>query len=187
MSISFQTTLAELADTLKASDSLGPEIDRTGDLIIEGLRQGRKVLSCGNGGSAADALHLAEELIGRYRGDRKSLPGLSLTADVTAMTCIANDYGYEAIFSRQIEGLAAEGDILVAFTTSGNSANIVKAMEAARKKEMLVILLSGPDGGLCKSLAEHAILIPSANGARIQEMHTLVLHHWLEKIENEAW
>ena len=113
MSITFKTTILELQETLQALRAQTDKVEQTSQLIIDTLRKGNKILSCGNGGSASDALHLAEELVGRFRGNRPALAGISLAADVTALTCIANDYGYDAVFSRQIEGLGKKEDVLV--------------------------------------------------------------------------
>jgi len=187
MNLSIDSTIAELHSALDAFRQQADSVDHTGALVINTLRQGNKILSCGNGGSASDALHLAEELVGRFRGDRPSLPGISLAADVTALTCIANDYGYDAVFARQVEGIGKPGDILVGFTTSGNSANIVKAFETARQHAITTILLAGETGGRCRALADHAVLVPCKNSARVQEIHTLILHHWLELVEQQTW
>ena len=172
---------------LAASAALAPAVDAAGEAILASLRSGGKLLTCGNGGSAADALHLAEELVGRYRIDRRALPAICLNADVTALTCIANDYGYNAIFSRQVEALGRSGDVLVGFSTSGNSPNVLAAFAAARARGVITILLSGKDGGQARTQCDHALVVPSATTARIQEVHTLVLHQWLEAIDSADW
>lgn len=187
MDFSIESTISELQQTLNAFSQQADGVDQTGQLIIQTLRRGNKVLACGNGGSASDALHLAEELVGRYRGDRPALAGISLAADVTALTCIANDYGYDAVFARQVEGIGKVGDVLVGFTTSGNSTNIIEAFKTARARSITTILLAGETGGQCKAFADYAVLVPCQNGARIQEMHTLILHHWLELVEQQDW
>jgi len=184
---SFESSLRELSDVLAASIVLAPLVAQTGCLILDSLRQGGQLLTCGNGGSAADALHLAEELVGRYRRERRALPAVCLAADPTALTCIGNDYGFEQVFSRGVEALGRRGDVLVAFSTSGNSANILAALRAARERGVVSILLSGKDGGQARVLADHALIVPSANTARIQEVHTLVLHQWLEAIDAHPW
>lgn len=178
--LDLQETLSRFKDQLSLVESAGLQ-------IIQTLRRGGKVLSCGNGGSAADALHLAEEFVGRYRGDRRSLPAICLAADVTALTCIGNDYGFEDVFSRQVEGLGQKGDVFVAFTTSGNSPNILKALHAASAGGLTSILLTGKDGGRAKGLADLELIIPNNDSARIQEVHTFVLHQWLEMVESESW
>ena len=179
--------LKDLQDTLKKFAPLLEKVEETGELIIQALRNKNKILSCGNGGSAADALHLSEEFVGRYRGERPSLPAISLCADVTALTCIGNDYGFDQVYSRQLEGLGNRGDVFVAFTTSGNSPNIIKALEVAKEKGLASILLAGKDGGRAKGLADREIIVPAQDSARIQEVHTFILHQWLEMVEYENW
>lgn len=183
----FQDSLTELAQLTGACASLTDAVDASGVAILTALQNGNKLMSCGNGGSAADALHLAEELVGRYSRERRALAGLCLNADPTAITCICNDYGYEHVFSRAVEALGKPGDVLVGFTTSGNSGNVLKAFEAAAKRGITTVLLSGKDGGKAKGLCDHEIVVPSENTARIQEIHTLVLHQWLEVIDGHAW
>lgn len=176
-----------LKDCVDAVEALLPQIEATGLLIVERLHGGHTVFACGNGGSATDSMHLCEELVGRYRGERRPLPAVSLNTDTSVLTCIANDYGYEQIFARQIETLGRSGDILVGFSTSGNSKNIRTAFETAKSKGVTTILLTGKDGGSIKTIADHSIVIPNDNTARIQELHTFILHAWLELVENEDW
>ena len=171
-------------------DALEPQlslIESTGALIVDRLKSGKTIFACGNGGSATDSMHLCEELVGRYRDNRRPLPAVSLNTDSSVLTCIGNDYGFDAIFSRQIEALGKEEDILVGFSTSGNSENIALAFEKARSRGVTTILLSGKDGGKIKAIADHSIIIPSDNTARIQELHTFILHAWLELVENQEW
>jgi D-sedoheptulose 7-phosphate isomerase len=171
-------------------DALEPQlslIESTGALIVDRLKGGKTIFACGNGGSATDSMHLCEELVGRYRDNRRPLPAVSLNTDSSVLTCIGNDYGFDAIFSRQIEALGKQDDILVGFSTSGNSENIALAFEKARAKGVTTILLSGKDGGKIKAIADHSIIIPSDNTARIQELHTFILHAWLELVENQEW
>lgn len=175
--------LAEAEDTLASVRALAPAISKTGELLAARLKQGRKVLTAGNGGSAADAMHLAEELVGRFKSNRRSLPAVALVADGTLLTCIANDFGFEEVFSRQVEGIGARGDVLVLFTSSGNSENLLRAAAAAKKKGVTTIALSGKSGGKLRGKADYEILIPSKSTARIQEIHTFILHCWLELIE----
>jgi D-sedoheptulose 7-phosphate isomerase len=177
--------LDELVSTLGAFRALLPMVRQTGQVVREGLLRGNKLLTCGNGGSAADALHLAEELVGRYERDRRAWPAISLAADPTALTCIGNDFGFDFIFSRQIEALGGRGDILAVFSTSGNSMNLVHALQTARERGLQTIALLGKTGGRCKDLAQHEIIVPSTNGARGQEIHTFILHSWLSLIEAE--
>jgi D-sedoheptulose 7-phosphate isomerase len=183
----FTESLEELRSVLTASTALAPVVTTVGEAILACLRQGGKLLTCGNGGSAADALHLAEELVGRYKIERRALPAICLNSDVTALTCIGNDYGYDAIFARQVEALGRRGDVLVGFTTSGNSANVLAAFAAARARGITTVLLSGKDGGKARTQCDYPIIVPSATTARIQEVHTLVLHQWLEAIDAADW
>jgi D-sedoheptulose 7-phosphate isomerase len=178
--------LDELIGVLGALRPLLPAVLRAGATLRECLQQGRKVLTCGNGGSAADAMHLAEELVGRYERERRAWPALSLAADPTALTCIGNDYGFEFVFARPLEALGQTGDVLVLFSTSGNSPNLVRALEAARRLSVHSIALLGKTGGRCRGLADQEIIVPSSTGARIQEIHTFILHSWLEMVEAEA-
>ncbi len=182
-----QTDYSELKTTLDAFASELPTVEATGKLIVERLRSGNTVFACGNGGSATDSMHLCEELIGRYRANRRALPAVSLNTDTSVLTCIANDYGYDVIFSRQVEALAKANDILVGFSTSGNSTNIYQAFEVAKTKGLTTILLSGKDGGSIQGIADYSIIVPSNNTARIQELHTFILHNWLEHVEVEDW
>lgn len=161
-------------------------IDGLADRVVAILAGGGKLLTAGNGGSATDAAHLSEELVGRYRGERRALPAICLATDGAAMTCIVNDYGYKEVFSRQVEALARPGDLFVAFTTSGNSANINLALEAARAQGVETAVITGKTGGEAKTLADHVVLIPGSNTARIQELHTLVLHVLCEAVE-QRW
>lgn len=153
------------------------------DTISACLKRGGKVLTCGNGGSAAEALHLAEELIGRYRNERPPYAALCVNADPTALTCIANDYGYDAVFERQVRGLGRSGDVLVVFSTSGKSRNIQLALETARRKEITTIGLLGKDGGPCASLCDVPLVVGSDDTAHIQESHQVVMHLLLEAVE----
>ena len=150
------------------------------------LHAGGKVLVCGNGGSAADAQHLAAELVCRVRTDRRALAAVALTTDTSALTAIANDYGYDRVFARQIEALAEEGDVLVAISTSGNSPNVLEAARAASSRGLQVAAMTGADGGALRSLADLVIAAPSTVVSRIQEMHSLCLHVVAESVERMA-
>lgn len=177
-----------ITDSCAAMQSLLAQqaaFDKIAGTTVATLRAGGKILSCGNGGSAADAMHLAEELVGRYRGERRSLPAICLNADASALTCIANDFGYDEVFARQVEGLGAKGDLLVGFTTSGNSANVLRAFETARQRGVKTVALLGKDGGKAKGRADFEIIVDSDDTARVQEAHTLILHALLEVIERE--
>lgn len=183
----FAESVDELCAVLVAAHALAPAVEQAGAAILDSLKAGGTLLTCGNGGSAADALHLSEELVGRYRRERRALPSICLNADPTAITCICNDYGYDKVFSRGVEALGRRGDVLVGFTTSGNSANVLAAFAAAKKKGVITVLLSGKDGGEARGVCDHEIIVPSMNTARIQEIHTLVLHQWLEGIDGHDW
>lgn len=181
--VSLDNQLTDLIATVERFRSMLPAVETAGDSIRAALRSGRKLLTAGNGGSAADALHLAEELVGRFDKERVSMPAICLCADPTLLTCIGNDYGYDRLFSRQIEGLGETGDVLVVFTTSGNSMNLVNALETARRKGLLTIAVLGKSGGVAKGKADYEIIVPSQVTARIQEVHTFVLHSWLSQLE----
>lgn len=158
-------------------------IEAACELLVVCLRQGGKVLTAGNGGSAAEALHMAEELVGRFRGDRLSLAGLALVADTTALTCIANDYGYDYVFSRQVEGVGREGDVLMLFSTSGNARNLSMACDAARARGMRVISVLGRDGGPLAGRGDVDILVAGSATERIQEAHQVLVHLFLDAVE----
>ncbi|CAO3383440.1 D-sedoheptulose 7-phosphate isomerase [Azospirillum argentinense] len=153
-------------------------------LMIDGLRTGGKVLFCGNGGSAADSQHLAAELTGRYLRDRPPLAAVALTVDTSALTAIANDYSYDEVFARQVRGLGRPGDVLVGLSTSGNSRNVVAALEAARAIGLQTIGLTGAGGGRMKELCDICLCVPSSDTPRIQEMHIAAGHMLCELVEN---
>lgn len=152
-------------------------------LMSEAIRSGHKIISCGNGGSHCDAMHFAEELSGRYRDDRRALPAIAVS-DISHLTCVGNDYGFEFIFSRFVEGLGQAGDVLLGISTSGNSANVIRAVEAAKAKGMKVVILSGKDGGKLAGHADVEIRVPHFGYAdRIQEVHIKVIHILILLIE----
>ncbi len=184
----------QLADSIRASaavlSSLADQADRLSaicDAVVAALRSGNKVLTMGHGGSAADALHMAEELVGRFDKDRRPLPAICLAADPTLMTCIVNDYGFEHLFPRQVEAHGQEGDVLVVFSTSGNGQGLRRSIEVAKRKGLVSVALLGKSGGMVKGLADHELIVASQNTARIQEAHTLILHLVLEAVEHEKW
>ena len=155
-------------------------------ILCSSIKSGNKIYICGNGGSAADAQHFAAELVVRYKNERKSIPCIGLTTDTSIITACANDYSYDQIFSRQIEGLGSSGDLLIGITTSGNSQNIIEAFKLAKDKGMLTVCLTGKDGGKVKSMdLDHTIVVPSNSTARIQEVHELILHAWCEMMDDE--
>jgi D-sedoheptulose 7-phosphate isomerase len=153
-------------------------------LITDTLAHGNKVLLCGNGGSAADAQHIAAELTGRYKIERKGLPAIALTTDTSAITAISNDYGYKRVFERQVEALANKGDLLIAISTSGNSKNINKALIVAKDIGCRTIGLSGRDGGSMNELCDINIIVPSNDTPRIQEMHILIGHIMCQAVDD---
>ncbi len=159
-------------------------IEQAGALMSDALKSGNKILSCGNGGSLCDAMHFAEELSGRFRENRKPLPAMAI-ADPSHITCTGNDYGFEYIFSRYVEALGREGDVLLAISTSGNSANVLRAAEAATGKGMKVVALTGKDGGKLGSLGDVEIRAPMSDYSdRAQEIHIKVIHCLIEYIES---
>ena len=159
-----------------ARDSLAAPMQRAIELFRACYSAGGKLLVCGNGGSAADAQHFAAELVGRYESDRPALAAIALTTDSSALTAIANDYGFERVFARQVEALARAGDVLVALSTSGNSANVLRAAQQAKLSGVQVVALTGEDGGRLALLADVLLAVPSRRVARIQEVHELCLH-----------
>jgi len=175
--------LRSLAEALCADAGFLEACDRAAAIVVGALKAGGKVLTCGNGGSATDACHLAEELVGRYRGERVALPAINLCADTGALTCIANDYGWDRVFSRQVEAYGRPGDVLVGFTTSGASPNVNAALRLAAGMGLRTIAVTGKDGGEALGLADVAIHVPHRNTARIQEIHTLALHAICEAVE----
>lgn len=152
-------------------------------LINNAIKSGGKLMLCGNGGSAADSQHIAAELVGRFIKDRRPLPAIALSTDTSAITCISNDYGYEYIFSRQVESLGNEADVLLAISTSGNSNNIVEAIKTAKQKKLKVIGLLGKDGGVIKEMCDIPIIVPSDVTARIQEVHIFLGHFFCLMLE----
>jgi phosphoheptose isomerase len=177
---------AESIAVKQASIVLAPAIVRAAALIVATLRQGGKVLSCGNGGSAADAQHFSSELLGRFESERASLPAVALSTDTSTLTAIANDYGYEQVFARQVRALGNAGDLLLSITTSGNSGNVMAAVQVAQSKSMSVVALTGRNGGtIAAALAagDIELRVPSDRTARIQEVHLLIIHGLCDLVE----
>jgi D-sedoheptulose 7-phosphate isomerase len=156
---------------------------RQAEDMAERLRRGCRILVCGNGGSAADAQHLAAELSGRYLKERRALAGIALTTDTSALTAIGNDYGFDQIFSRQVEALGRPGDLLIGISTSGNSPNVLRAVEAAKGLGLHTLGLLGRDGGKLKDQVDDALVVPSTVTARIQEVHQMIYHFWCEALD----
>lgn len=177
-SIAVKTKVLEDADLIR-------RIEEVTTLIVESFRNGKHLYFCGNGGSAADAQHLAAEFSGRFYIDRDALPSEALHCNTSYLTAVANDYSYDVIYSRLIKGLGKPGDILVGLSTSGNSTNIVKAFETAREKGMVTIGMTGEGGGKMKALSDHLISIPSRNTPRIQEAHMLIGHTICQLVEEQ--
>lgn len=175
---------AHIDTAQKAINLLSPILLESAKAMVKALQDKKKILICGNGGSAADSQHFAAELTGRYKRERKGLSAIALSTDTSALTAIGNDYGYNHVFSRQVEALAVHGDILVGISTSGNSQNIINALEVANKMGCITISLSGKDGGLIKNLCDYSIIVPSDDTPRIQEIHILCIHILCELIEN---
>ncbi len=181
---------ASIATKQASREVLLAPVGRAADLLITALRKGKKVLSCGNGGSAADAQHFSSELLNRFDQDRPSLPAIALTTDSSTVTSIANDYHYDQIFSKQISSLGQADDVLLAISTSGNSANIITAIDTAHQRGMRVIALTGRDGGKIAAKLQPTdveIRIPSNVTARIQEVHLLVIHSLCSCIDAELY
>lgn len=179
----FLTEFQEHAEVLERTLSLEPVILQASRIVAQSIRDGGKLMLAGNGGSAADSQHIAAEFVGRFINDRRALPAISLTVDSSALTCISNDYGYDFVFSRQINALGKKGDVLIAISTSGNSINIIKSIEAAKSQGVQTIAFLGKDGGKTKGLAECEIIIPSNSTARIQEMHIFLAHFLCGEVE----
>ena len=165
--------------------ALLPVLAEVGDRVCAALDAGGRVYTFGNGGSAADAQHLAAELVGRYKRDRRPLPAVALSVDPSVLTCIANDYAYEDVFGRQVQALVGPRDVVIGFSTSGRSPNVVNGLAAARQVRATTVLFTGGDGGAARQEADLALVVPSTTTARIQEMHLLLLHLLSEHVD--AW
>ena len=181
---------AHFADSARlkqdAADVMAPHIARAAALLTDCLFADGKILSCGNGGSAADAQHFAAELVGRFERERPELPAISLTTDTSLLTAVANDYAFEQVFAKQVRALGAKGDVLLAISTSGNSPNVVAAVEAAHEREMRVVALTGKGGGRMGELlapGDVHLCVPHDRTARIQEVHLLIIHCLCDAID----
>lgn len=186
MSEQLRGYLLEHIEVAKQTEALLPLVEEVAQAIISALALGGKILVCGNGGSAADAQHFAAELTGRYRRERTPLAAVALTTDSSALTCIGNDYAFDEVFSRQVRALASKGDVVFGITTSGNSPNVVKALEAAKEKGAITIGFTGGTGGRVAETADYAVVVPAKATARIQEMHILLIHMICERIDDWA-
>jgi D-sedoheptulose 7-phosphate isomerase len=179
----FGRAIAEHLEVIRQLEGQQGLLESIAVAMTATLQAGGKILWCGNGGSAGDAQHLAAELVGRFRRERKGLASVALTTDTSILTAVANDYGYEAVFSRQVEALGNAGDLLVGITTSGNSHNVIAAMEAAREQGMVTVAFTGEGGGRVAGLAEYLFAVPTRDTARVQEAHILAGHMLCDWIE----
>ncbi|GBF06145.1 phosphoheptose isomerase [Deinococcus aerius] len=179
-----QTYIDRHREALDRLGDLAPGVTAAAQACVSALTNGHKLVTCGNGGSAADAQHFAAELTGRYRRERRPLPALALTTDSSALTCIGNDYAFDEVFARQVRALVGPGDVLVGITTSGNSANVVKALAAARDRGAVTVALTGEAGGEAARHADITLKAPSSRTAHIQEMHILLIHVLCESIDD---
>ena len=179
---SYETKIA-----IYENEELLNKIEEVATQCVKLYKQGKKTILAGNGGSAADAQHIAAEMVGRYGFDRPSLPSLALTTDTSALTAIGNDYGYDKVFSRQLEGMGQDNDLFIGISTSGNSKNIINAFEVAREKNIITVALTGRDGGEMAKLADIALVVPSDSTPRIQEAHILIGHILCDIIEKEIF
>ncbi len=177
-----ERSLDEAARVKRDMRSLGPQILTVAEILATAFRRGNHLYACGNGGSACDAMHLVEELVARYKRDRPGLPAHHML-DAATLTCWSNDYEFESVFERQVETMGRPGDILVGISTSGNSPNVVRACEAAVRKEMTVIGLLGSDAGNMKRLCDEALVVPATATERIQEGHIVIIHLLCELVE----
>jgi len=177
----------EVKQDIYADEALLDNIVAVAKLCVKVYEGDNKTILAGNGGSAADAQHIAAELVGRYGFDRPSIPSLALTTDTSNLTAIGNDYGYDYIFSRQLEGMGQKGDVFIGISTSGNSVNVINAFESAKKKGITTVALVGKDGGKMAKMADYALVVPSDATPRIQESHILIGHILCDIIEKEIF
>lgn len=168
----------------KVIDTLQEDILKASEMWVETLKKGNKILLFGNGGSAGDAQHIAAELTGRYKTERRGLPAIALTTDTSALTAIGNDYGFQRVFDRQVEALAVKGDLLVGISTSGNSPNVINALKIGKEIGCLTLGLSGRGGGKMTEFCDLNLIVPSEDTARIQEMHILIGHIICQVVDN---
>lgn len=169
-------SIKESAGAKEALESLAPDVEKAAKAIMTAMKDGGHLLIAGNGGSASQASHMAGELVGRYLKERKGLPAIALTTDTSVLTAWSNDYGFDTVFSRQIEALGREGDVFLGISTSGNSPNLIKGFEEAKKNGMVTISLLGREGGKTKGLADLELIVPLDSTPRIQECHILLIH-----------
>ena len=187
MKTSVEKTINAHIELIQSLQPMGHSIEMVGQRLCQALQMGRNILFIGNGGRAADAQHLAAEIVGRFEKERAGLAALALTTDTSTLTSIANDYGFDYIFSRQVEALGNREDVLLVISTSGSSPNIIEAVKAAKTKGITTVGLFGKTGGELKTLVDHALMVPSHNTARIQEAHILIGHILCQLIEESLF
>ena len=180
-----EKAVTELAELIPKLASLEPEMTRLAETMMSCWARRGKVMTCGNGGSASDAMHLAEELVARFQKNRRALAAIAL-CDPTVLTCAANDFGFDTVFSRQVEALGNPGDVLIVFSTSGNSANILRAIEAAKRQGVVTVAFLGRDGGKARGTSDIELIIPATASHRIQEAHQLLFHTLCEWVDREV-
>jgi len=163
--------------------TIEPALTMAGDTLLQCLLGGRKIMICGNGGSASDAQHFAAEIVGRFEKERRAYPAVALSTDTSILTAVGNDYGYDEVFARQVDGLGRPGDILLGISTSGQSENVIRAVKRGKSLGLKTIGLLGKDGGALKRMVDQPIVVDSATTARIQEVHIFILHYWAWQIE----
>ena len=181
-----ERALAEHLEVARGIEALLPQVDAVAQRLVELYRGGGRLYTFGNGGSSADAQHFAEELVGRFRRERRPLPAQSLSVDAAALTCIANDYSYEDVFARQVEAFVRPGDVVAGFSTSGRSPNVVRGLAAAQAAGATTVLFAGGEGAPARDHADHALVVASTSTARVQEMHVLLLHMLLDRVDEWA-
>ncbi len=179
----FQTILNQHIQCFEQLNTMAAAIQKTGTLLTRTIAAGQKILICGNGGSAGDAQHFAAEIMGRFDQDRKAWPAIALTTDTSILTAVGNDFGFDDVFARQVQGLGQPQDLLIGISTSGNSKNVWRAVAEAKKQGMQSVGLLGRDGGLLAAQVDRSIVVANSNTARVQEAHIFILHFWAMQIE----
>ncbi len=180
----FNEFQGHLETIVRVIEHLQGDLEIASSMVVDTLKNGGKIILCGNGGSAADAQHIAAELTGRYKSERRGLPGIALTTDTSALTAIGNDYGYDRIFDRQFEALASKDDLLIGISTSGNSKNIISALKLAKDMGCKTVGFSGRDGGAMNEVCDINLIVPSDDTPRIQEIHILLGHTICQIVDN---
>lgn len=186
MTSSFTTQLNDHIAVMELLHTLEPQVEAVGKLWLDCLNQGNKILLMGNGGSAADAQHIAAELVGRFVCERKGLAAIALTTDTSILTSVGNDYGFDYVFSRQVEGLANKGDIIFAYSTSGTSKNVINAIDTAKEIGCKTIVLTGDSGGKLRDISDHCLCVPSNYTPRIQEAHAFIGHMLCDYVDEKT-